>query len=334
MKKIMLFVTLILVGCLFINNFVFAGPVENKEVFQNFPPEAPTIEGPHSKQMTLYLPKPGEPQDFTFVSKDPEGHKIFYFIDWDDGTYIDWIGPYDSGKKITISHTFSEMGDFSVRAKAKDIFGLEGPWGTTIIPLMTSENMQQSSLSCNNTEFISKDSSIKSITFEDPVELSDPILEWNFFEENGTLYLSFFIIIYNISDMDRAEMYINDGLYETVEGGGPEFSFTIEWSSGTIKRCTFTFIIYFHSGKIIEIRLEPVTGLLFGRVENHIKFLGMSVCNAIKLRLIQFLPFSYTMYSSGEKIALLYSQFKILTDNFICGFFTMLFGKVTISYQY
>ena len=37
--------------------------------------------------------------------------------------------------------TFLEMGEYTVRAKAKDIFDAEGPWGAEMIPILRSRQM-------------------------------------------------------------------------------------------------------------------------------------------------------------------------------------------------
>lgn len=88
----------------------------------NAAPEKPIITGPR-------LGKVGNEYNYTFVATDPDADNISYFVDWGDNTSTEWVGPYYSGEKITISHTWSERGTFAVRAKAKDIYGAEGPWG-------------------------------------------------------------------------------------------------------------------------------------------------------------------------------------------------------------
>ena len=53
------------------------------------------------------------------------------------------------------------------------------------------------------------------------------------------------------SGMDRVEMYINDGLYETIRGAGPFYEFTIEWSE-KFQYYTFWFVHYDLAGNWIE----------------------------------------------------------------------------------
>ena len=56
----------------------------------------------------------------------------------DDGTLSDWVGPYASGEEAEISHIFSAKGTYTIEAKAKDVFGDEGPIGT--IPVTMPRN--------------------------------------------------------------------------------------------------------------------------------------------------------------------------------------------------
>ena len=64
------------------------------------------------------------------MATDPDGDDIWYFIEWGDGFCEDWIGPYSSGQDVIVSHTWDEQGEFTISAKAKDIFDAEGEWGT------------------------------------------------------------------------------------------------------------------------------------------------------------------------------------------------------------
>jgi hypothetical protein len=89
-------------------------------IVENQPPANPTIKGPSSG-------KGGKIYKFTFVSTDQEGHDIYYYIDWDDGLNTGWIGPYNSGKDITLNHSWNKKGEYFIKAWAKDT--LEGTSG-------------------------------------------------------------------------------------------------------------------------------------------------------------------------------------------------------------
>ena len=73
----------------------------------------PTIDGPTTGQ-------PGAEYDYTFVSNDPDGDDVSYYIDWDDGTSDGWTEYYQSGEVITLSHTWNEEGRYIIKAKCKD----------------------------------------------------------------------------------------------------------------------------------------------------------------------------------------------------------------------
>jgi len=100
------------------------GPIWTFTTERNNPPAAPTINGPSKG-------KAGEEYEYTFVTTDPEGHDVYYWIEWGDGIVEedDWIGPYASGEEVTRVHTWDEDGTYMIRTKAKDIFDAESDWG-------------------------------------------------------------------------------------------------------------------------------------------------------------------------------------------------------------
>jgi hypothetical protein len=64
------------------------------------------------------------------MSEDPEGEDLFYWIDWDDGTFEEWIGPYATGETITASHTWLAKDNYSLKAKAKNTLDMEGGYSS------------------------------------------------------------------------------------------------------------------------------------------------------------------------------------------------------------
>jgi hypothetical protein len=88
--------------------------------FYNLPPLKPEINGPtHGKY--------GESYDWTFVTTDPEGHDIEYFICWGGTCVGQWYGPYASGEVVTKGYTYLEQGTFTIECIPRDIHGAEGP---------------------------------------------------------------------------------------------------------------------------------------------------------------------------------------------------------------
>ena len=65
---------------------------------------------------------------------------VKYLIDWGDGTNTGWIGPYNPEETITQSHSWTEQGNFTIKAKAKDEFDSESEW--TTLPITMPKNRQ------------------------------------------------------------------------------------------------------------------------------------------------------------------------------------------------
>lgn len=85
-------------------------------------PDAPIITGPSNGKV-------GEKYEWAFISSDPDGHDVYYWIQWGDENIEEWIGPYNSGEGVTISHTFTKEGTYIIQAKAKDKYEAESSWG-------------------------------------------------------------------------------------------------------------------------------------------------------------------------------------------------------------
>ena len=90
---------------------------------ENNPPDAPVIDGPQNGQLDISY-------NFTFISTDPEGSDVYYYIKWGDGHVELWDGPHLSGTEIVMSHTYNRQGRFTIEAKSKDSNGYESQWGT------------------------------------------------------------------------------------------------------------------------------------------------------------------------------------------------------------
>jgi hypothetical protein len=101
----------------------------------NNPPNQTEINGPANGKV-------GISYNYTFSSTDPEESDIWYFIDWDDETQTEWLGPYRSGETINLSHIWSSRGTFTIKAKAKDIYQAESPFSEfkVTIPREKSSN--------------------------------------------------------------------------------------------------------------------------------------------------------------------------------------------------
>ncbi len=95
--------------------------VEENGWLDNLPPETPTITGTQSGKV-------GEEYIYTVTTTDPDGDRVYYMFDWDDGTEKEWIGWHMSGEEFTKSHTWNSKGTYNVRVKSKDINEAESEW--------------------------------------------------------------------------------------------------------------------------------------------------------------------------------------------------------------
>ncbi len=86
----------------------------------------------------VYSGKSGENYVYNLTSIDPEDDDIYYFVDWGDGSNTGWLGPYKSGENIDITHSWSERGNYIVKAKAKDIYDAESDWVTLKVSILIS----------------------------------------------------------------------------------------------------------------------------------------------------------------------------------------------------
>jgi thiol-disulfide isomerase/thioredoxin len=106
----------------------------NNEEMPNGAPSSPILTGPSSG-------KPKKEYSYNVTATDPEGGQVWYWIDWGDGTNTSWIGPFDSGTKITESHTWTSKENFTILAKAKDSLDAESDWATLIISVPYTYNI-------------------------------------------------------------------------------------------------------------------------------------------------------------------------------------------------
>jgi outer membrane protein assembly factor BamB len=91
----------------------------------NTPPNAPDAPtGPPGGQK-------GVNYTFSAVTTDPDDDQVFYLFDWGDGTNSSWVGPYNSSVPGNASHAWASVGNFSIKAKAKDVNGAESGWSAS-----------------------------------------------------------------------------------------------------------------------------------------------------------------------------------------------------------
>ncbi len=101
----------------------------------NNPPSKPIINGES-------IGKPGIEYQYSFISTDPEEDEISYYIDWDDNTPNSWTRTLPSGIYYNTSHSWNEIGSFSIKAKAKDKYGAESDWAVLEVKIPKRLNQQ------------------------------------------------------------------------------------------------------------------------------------------------------------------------------------------------
>jgi hypothetical protein len=103
------------------------------EIVENEPPEIPIISGEVN-------PKIGNKYEYKFISTDPNEDDIYYYIDWGDGNFDEWIGSYRSDEEVIIDHLWNEKGTYTIKAKAKDVYNDESEWGNLKVIMSKSLN--------------------------------------------------------------------------------------------------------------------------------------------------------------------------------------------------
>jgi len=103
----------------------------------NSAPYKPTIDGPTSG-------KAGTSYNYTFTTADPDASIIWYYVNWGDGSSSGWVGPYNSGEQMILSHSWSNKGTYNISAKAKDPYDAEGPWSYLEVTMPKNKPVVQS----------------------------------------------------------------------------------------------------------------------------------------------------------------------------------------------
>ena len=99
----------------------------------NVPPDIPVINGPTIGGVgTLY--------EYELISSDPDGDDIYYYMDWGDGDNSGWAGPFLSGEKIFLNHSWNSPGTYNIRAKAKDTYYDESLWSESYVVTIVENN--------------------------------------------------------------------------------------------------------------------------------------------------------------------------------------------------
>ena len=79
--------------------------------------------------------KVGNEYNYTTSAIDLDGNYIYYKWDWGN-EQSKWLGPYKSGEKVEMTHSWNKRGNYEIRVKAKDIYGRESDWSDPLAVTM------------------------------------------------------------------------------------------------------------------------------------------------------------------------------------------------------
>jgi len=105
-------------------------------VESNEPPNSPVIVG-SAKGNT------GTEYVYKISSIDPDNNPVQFYVDWGDGTTNDWSYEQASGQRIWLYHTWKNDGTYMIKAKARDVLGLESNWSTMEVTMPFSYETPQ-----------------------------------------------------------------------------------------------------------------------------------------------------------------------------------------------
>lgn len=99
-------------------------------VATNNAPNTPTLTGPPKGKV-------GVEYTYNVTGTDSDLDQVFYYVDWGDNTSTGWLGPYASGYKLSVDHTWTTKGSYTIKAKVRDEHGLESDWKTLDVKMPT-----------------------------------------------------------------------------------------------------------------------------------------------------------------------------------------------------
>jgi len=95
------------------------------KIESNQPPQTPIVAGD-----TVNFP--GRASGFQVTAYDPDRNPIRYYIDWGDGTIMNWTRECASGEGIFADHSWSQTGNYTVLVKTRDVCGAENQTHITV----------------------------------------------------------------------------------------------------------------------------------------------------------------------------------------------------------
>ncbi len=65
---------------------------------------------------------------FNASTTDPDGDRLYYKFSFGDGTFSAWLGPYNSGTEVKVSHNWTKRGTYNVQVRAMDTHRQQSDW--------------------------------------------------------------------------------------------------------------------------------------------------------------------------------------------------------------
>lgn len=79
---------------------------------------------------------------FSTVARDDDGQEVYYQWDWGDGTISEYRGPFASGERVEVTHSWDSLGEYDVRVKAVDSIGMQSNWSSVHPVTITGPEIQ------------------------------------------------------------------------------------------------------------------------------------------------------------------------------------------------
>ena len=76
---------------------------------------------------------------YTTSTTDLDGDHIYYLFDWGDENFSGWLGPYASGETCEAFYSWRKEGNYQIRVKAIDEYGMESEWSDPL-PITMPKN--------------------------------------------------------------------------------------------------------------------------------------------------------------------------------------------------
>lgn len=148
---------------------------------------------------------------FSIHSCAHNGNSVSYLVDWGDNTLTDWIGPYSSNIDVTISHEWSEEGEYEIKVKTKFDTGRESNWSSPLkIHISNDHELPSINIISPQTGYLYLSGEQKRETFL-----------------GGTVIIGEISFSFDVSDniaINKVELFVNNNLVRTGTGG-----FTWDW---------------------------------------------------------------------------------------------------------